>query len=239
MALGVVLVSMNITFYESLERVAARDRGDGRVPRAARGRDPRLAPAGRLLWVGLAGGGVALLAQGGGTEVQALGIVLAATAGFFWALYILLSVHVGRAFPGASGLAPAMALGAVLVAPWGIISAGDNLRDPQLVGAAVGVGLLSSALPWSLELEALRRLPSHIFSVVLSLEPARGRLRGRLLPPRAPAGAPVVRDRVGRAGERRGGRAVHAARAARCVGLRRRLDVLVDGEHVVGVVLPS
>ena len=54
----------------------------------------------------------------------------------------------------------------------GIISAGDNLRDPQLVGAAVGVGLLSSALPGSLELEALRRLPSHIFSIVLSLEPA-------------------------------------------------------------------
>ena len=98
--------------------------------------------------------------------------MLAAIAGCFWALYILLSVRVGRAFRGASGLAPAMALGALLMAPWGIISAGHHLRDAQLVGAAVGVGLLSSALPWSLELEALRRLPSHVFSVVLSLEPA-------------------------------------------------------------------
>ena len=124
-----------------------------------------------LVWVGLAATGVALLADGGGTAVKPLGIVLAAVAGFFWALYILLSVRVGRAFTGATGLAPAMALGALLMAPWGIISAGHHLRDAQLVGAAVGVGLLSSALPWSLELEALRRLPSHVFSVVLSLEP--------------------------------------------------------------------
>src|SRR5439155_2763053 len=69
-------------------------------------------------------------------------------------------------------------LGAILIAPWGIISAGHNLRDPQLLGAAVGVGLLSSALPWSLELEALRRLPAHVFSVVLSLEPAVAALAG-------------------------------------------------------------
>ena len=107
-----------------------------------------------------------------------LGIILAATAGFFWALYILLSVRVGQRFSGASGLAPAMALGALLMAPWGILSAGHHLRDPQLVGAAVGVGLLSSALPWSLELEALRRLPPHVFSVVLSLEPALAALAG-------------------------------------------------------------
>jgi inner membrane transporter RhtA len=82
---------------------------------------------------------------------------------------------------GASGLAPAMALGALLIAPWGIASAGHHLRDPQLVGAAVGVGLLSSALPWSLELEALRRLPAHVFSVVLSLEPAVAALSGVVL----------------------------------------------------------
>jgi inner membrane transporter RhtA len=104
--------------------------------------------------------------------------LLAAVAGFFWALYILLSVRVGRVWPGASGLAPAMALGALIAMPWGIASAGHHLRDPQLVGAAAGVGLLSSALPWSMELEALRRLPSHVFSVVLSLEPAVAALVG-------------------------------------------------------------
>ena len=110
-----------------------------------------------------------------------LGLMFAAVAGLCWALYILLSVPIGRLYPGASGLAPAMVLGAVLIAPWGILSAGHHLRDPQLVGAAAGVGLLSSALPWSLELEALRRLPTHVFGVVLSLEPAIAALAGFVL----------------------------------------------------------
>jgi inner membrane transporter RhtA len=71
-----------------------------------------------------------------------------------------------------------MVIGAILITPWGIASAGSHLRDPQLVGAAVGVGLLSSALPWSLELEALRRLPTNVFGVVLALEPAVAALAG-------------------------------------------------------------
>jgi inner membrane transporter RhtA len=177
-ALGVVLVSMNITFYEALARVplgiAVTVEFVGPLAVAVLGSRKAV----DLLWVVLAGAGVGLLADGGGTAVRPLGIILAATAGFFWALYILLGVRVGRAFSGATGLAPAMALGALLMAPWGILSAGHHLRDAQLVGAAVGVGLLSSALPWSLELEALRRLPPHVFSVVLSLEPALAALAG-------------------------------------------------------------
>jgi len=177
-ALGVVLVSMNLCFYEALARaplgVVVTVEFLGPLAVAVLGSRRAV----DLVWVALAGVGVGLLAEGGGSGVRPLGIVLAATAGFFWALYILLSVHVGRAFSGATGLAPAMALGAVLAAPWGIVSAGHNLRDAQLVGAAVGVGLLSSALPWSLELEALRRLPSHVFSIVLSLEPAVAALAG-------------------------------------------------------------
>jgi inner membrane transporter RhtA len=177
-ALGIVLVSMNLTFWESLERlplgVAVTVEFLGPLGIAVLGSRRPL----DLVWVALAAGGVALLADSGGHTVSALGLVLAATAGFFWALYILLGVRVGRAFTGATGLAPAMALGAVLVAPWGIISAGHHLRDPQLVGAGVGVGLLSSALPWSLEIEAMRRLPSHVFGIVLSLEPAVAALAG-------------------------------------------------------------
>ena len=177
-ALGVVLVSMNITFYEALARVplgiAVTVEFVGPLAVAVLGSRKAV----DLLWVVLAGAGVGLLADGGGTAVRPLGIVLAATAGFFWALYILIGVRVGRVFSGATGLAPAMALGALLMAPWGILSAGHHLRDAQLVGASVGVGLLSSALPWSLELEALRRLPPHVFSVVLSLEPALAALAG-------------------------------------------------------------
>jgi inner membrane transporter RhtA len=177
-ALGVVLVSMNVSFYESIARlplgIAVTVEFLGPLAVAVLGSRRRM----DFVWVALAGAGVALLADGGGKSVSTAGLALAALAGFFWALYILLSVPIGKAYAGASGLAPAMVLGAVLIAPWGIISAGHNLRDPQLLGAAVGVGLLSSALPWSLELEALRRLPTHVFSVVLSLEPAVAALAG-------------------------------------------------------------
>jgi inner membrane transporter RhtA len=177
-ALGVVLVSMNLSFYEALDRaplgVVVTVEFLGPLAVAVLGSRRLL----DLLWVGLAGAGVALLANGGGHAVRPAGILLALVAGFFWALYILLSVRIGRTWPGASGLAPAMVLGGLLALPWGLISAHRHLDDPQLMGAAVGVGLLSSALPWSMELEALRRLPSQVFSVVLSLEPAVAALVG-------------------------------------------------------------
>jgi len=177
-ALGVVLVSMNVAFYESIARlplgIAVTVEFLGPLAVAILGSRRQL----DFVWVALAGIGVALLAEGGGKGVHPLGLGLAALAGFFWALYITLSVPIGKAFPGASGLAPAMLLGAVLITPWGVVSAGSHLRDPQLVGAAVGVGLLSSALPWSLELEALRRLPTNVFGVVLALEPAIAALAG-------------------------------------------------------------
>ena len=180
-ALGVVLVSMNVSFYESIARlplgIAVTVEFLGPLAVAVLGSRRRV----DFLWIALAGLGVALLANGGGRSVHASGLLLAALAGLFWALYIYLSVPIGKAYPGASGLAPAMVLGAVLIAPWGIVSAGHHLRDPQLVGAGVGVGLLSSALPWSLELEALRRLPTHVFGVVLSLEPAVAALAGFVL----------------------------------------------------------
>jgi inner membrane transporter RhtA len=177
-ALGVVLVSMNVSFYESIDRlplgIAVTVEFLGPLAVAIVGSRKRV----DFVWVVLAGFGVTLLAEGGGKGVHASGLALAALAGVFWALYIYLSVPIGKAYPGASGLAPAMVLGALLITPWGIISAGHHLREPQLVGAAVGVGLLSSALPWSLELEALRRLPTHVFGVVLSLEPAVAALAG-------------------------------------------------------------
>jgi inner membrane transporter RhtA len=179
-ALGVVLVTMNVCFYESIDRIplgiAVTIEFLGPLAVATIGSRRKL----DLLWVVFAGTGVALLAGGAGGDVRALGLVLAALAGICWALYISLSVPVGRLFPGATGLAPAMLLGAILIAPWGIVSAGSGLRDPQALGAAVGVGLLSSALPWSLELEALRRLPTNVFGVVLALEPVIAALMGSL-----------------------------------------------------------
>ena len=178
--LGVVLVSMNVCFYESLSRaplgIAVTVEFLGPLSVAVIGSRRAL----DFVWIVLAGAGVVLLADARGGSTHLSGIVLAAAAGFFWALYIVVGTRVGARFPGVTGLAPAMVLGAVLIAPWGIYSSGHHLRDAQLVGAAVGVGLLSSALPWSLEIEAMRRLPLYVFGIVSSLEPAVAALAGLL-----------------------------------------------------------
>jgi inner membrane transporter RhtA len=176
--LGVVLVSMNVSFYESIDRlplgVAVTVEFLGPLSVAILASRRRL----DFLWVAMAGVGVALLAESGGKDVDATGLAFAVLAAAFWALYITVSVPIGKAFPGASGLAPAMLLGALLITPWGIVRSSGHLDDPQVLGAAVGVGLLSSALPWSLELEALRRLPTNVFGVALALEPAIAALAG-------------------------------------------------------------
>jgi inner membrane transporter RhtA len=177
-ALGVTLVCMNLSFYESLDRlplgVAVTVEFVGPLGVAVLASRRAL----DLVWVVLAGAGIALLADGGGKAVHVSGIGLALLAGFFWGCYVVLGKKVGRAFAGSTGLAPAMLLGAVVALPWGVVSAGDHLRDAQLVGAGVGVGLLCSALPWSLELEAMRRLPTTAFGVLMSCEPAVAALSG-------------------------------------------------------------
>jgi inner membrane transporter RhtA len=176
--LGVTLVCMNLSFYESLDRlplgVAVTVEFVGPLVVAVVASHRAL----DLVWIGLAGLGILLLADGGGQAIEPLGIVLALVAGGFWGAYIVLGTKVGRAFAGSTGLAPAMAIGALIALPWGVATAGDHLRDPQLVGAGVGVGLLCSALPWSLELEAMRRLPTTTFGVLMSLEPAVAALSG-------------------------------------------------------------
>lgn len=179
--LGVTLAAMNLLFYESLDRlplgVAVTVEFVGPLTVAVLA-SRRLLDA---VWIVLAGTGIALLADGGGKAVHASGLVLAILAGGFWGLYIVLGTKVGRVFPRSTGLAPAMAVGALIALPWGLLSARGHLRDPQLVGAGVGVGLLSSALPWSLELEAMRRLPTQVFGVLMSLSPAVAALSGFVL----------------------------------------------------------
>ncbi len=178
-ALGVVLICMNLSFYEALDRtplgIAVTVEFIGplglAIAGSRRARD--------VLWVVLAGAGIALLAETRGS-VEPLGLGLAALAGCFWAAYIVLGTKVGRTWSGARGLAIAMVVAMVLVAPWGIVSAGSNIGHPDLLGEAVGVGVLSSALPWSLEIEAMRRLPTYVFGVLMSLEPAIAALSGFL-----------------------------------------------------------
>lgn len=179
---GVTLALMNLTFYEALARlpmgvaVAIEFLGPLGVAVAASRR--RL----DLVWVGLAGTGVVLLAPWGeSASASWVGIAFALAAGACWAAYILLSAAAGSRFPGTTGLAFAMVVSAVVVAPVGVVSGGADLLRPELLLIGLGVGLLSSVIPYSLELNALRRMPKHVFGILMSLEPAAAALIGVLV----------------------------------------------------------
>jgi inner membrane transporter RhtA len=131
-----------------------------------------------LLWAGLAGIGIALLSPGVGGSLDALGVGFALLAGAFWAAYILLTARVGRAFERGDGLALAMAISTLVLIPGGIAGGGGDLLAPSVLAVGIAVALLSSAIPYSLELEALRRLPESTFGVLMSLEPAVAALVG-------------------------------------------------------------
>jgi inner membrane transporter RhtA len=177
LAFGLVLACMNGLFYLSIARiplgVAVTVEFLGPLA-VAIGGSRRLLD---LLWVGLAALGVALLASGGG-RLDVVGVVLAASAGVFWAAYILLSQRVGRVFDGMSGLALALGVGAIAIAPYGIIAGGRHLVRPAVLGKGAAIAVLSSAVPYSLELAALRRLRASVFGVLMSLEPAVAALSG-------------------------------------------------------------
>jgi inner membrane transporter RhtA len=168
---GFVLAAMNFSFYEALDRIplgiavtfefvgplavaiwASRRRAD-------------------MVWVALAAAGILLLSPVPGGSISAAGAALALLAGVFWAFYIVLSARVGRAAPGGAPLALAMVFGTVLLLPAGAAHAGE-LGDLGVLAAGLAVAVLSSAIPYSLELEALRRLARGTFGVLMSLEPA-------------------------------------------------------------------
>jgi inner membrane transporter RhtA len=128
--------------------------------------------------VALAAAGLLLLADPGGGGTDAAGVAFALAAAVCWIAYIYLSKRTGAAFPGGTGLAIAMAVGALVVLPAGLVQGGGELAQPDLLGSALVVAIASSVLPYSLELEALRRLPEAVFGVLMSLEPAVAALAG-------------------------------------------------------------
>jgi inner membrane transporter RhtA len=121
------------------------------------------------------------LAAPSGSGLNTGGVILALTAGVCWAAYILLSVRVGRVFAGGHGLALAMVVAGILVLPVGLADGGSGLLQPEILLAGLGVAVLSSLIPYSLEMEALRRLPPHIFGVLMSLEPAAAAIAGLII----------------------------------------------------------
>ena len=133
------------------------------------------------LWALLAFAGVVALAGGGWDRLDPLGVLFALGAAASWAFYILASARVGREFPGLNGLALAMTVGALIALPFGILSAGSALLRPDLLALGAAVAVLSSTIPYALELIALRRLPAAVFAILLSLAPATAALAGWLL----------------------------------------------------------
>jgi inner membrane transporter RhtA len=175
---GLSLAGMNFSIYSALDRIplgiAVTIEFIGPLGVAVAG-SRRLLDG---LWVLLAASGVILLAPWTGMHLDPLGSLFALLAGSFWAAYIVLSARVGQAFPGGSGLTLAMIVGALALTPVGLWSAGASLLRPQLLLVGASVALLSSVIPYSLELEALRRLPKRVFGVLMSTEPAAAALVG-------------------------------------------------------------
>ena len=174
---GAVLGAMNLLFYEALARiplgVAVTIEFLGPLAVAMLGSRRWLDG----VWALLAGSGVLLLTKVDG-DISAFGVLFALGAGTCWAAYILLGAALGERTSGGSGLAVGMTLGAVLIVPFGVVEAGTTLLEPPVLIAGLAVALLSSVIPYSLELEALRKIPPRLFGVLMSLEPAVAALVG-------------------------------------------------------------
>lgn len=168
---GAVLGSMNLCFYQSLARIplgiAVTTEFLGPLTVALAGSRRWL----DSLWAVLAGGGVILLTQGGG-RIDLVGVLFALAAGTFWGLYILMGAALGRHTSEGDGLALGMAIAALVTVPFGVAASGTALLRPWVLAVGLGVALLSSVLPYTLDLEALRRIPPRVFGILMSLEPA-------------------------------------------------------------------
>ncbi|GLZ47914.1 membrane protein [Actinomycetospora sp. NBRC 106375] len=169
---GVALAGMNSMIYEAIARiplgaaVTLEVLGPLVLSVAASRR------ASSWLWAALAVAGVALLGRGGFADLTVPGVLFALGAATMWAAYILASQRAGGRFDRLDGLALAMTVGAVLTVPLGVLQGGAAMLDPVVLGWGAAVALLSSLVPYSLELLALRRLPASAFSVLMSLAPA-------------------------------------------------------------------
>ena len=134
-----------------------------------------------LLWALMAGTGVVLLGLRTGVDIPLPGLLLALAAGACGVGYIVFSARVGRAVPGLGGLAVSFAVGALMVLPFGAAGTGEVFRHPRLVPGLVTVAVLSSVVPYALELIALRSLPTRVFGVLMSLQPAAAAAAGLLI----------------------------------------------------------
>jgi len=175
---GVVLGLMNILFYLALSRIplglAVTVEFIGPLGVAVFGSRRAM----DLGWVVLAGAGIALITPWSGTGTDAVGVLLALAAGACWAGYILLGGRVSRLIPGGAAVATGMMIAAFVAVPAAVATGGFAKLTPGLFGAGIGVALLSSAIPYTLEMFALKELPARTFGILMSLEPAVAALAG-------------------------------------------------------------
>jgi inner membrane transporter RhtA len=178
---GISLLIMNFSIYQAFSRiplgVAVTIEFLGPLAVAVAG-SRHLRDIG---WVVLAATGVVLLTQGGHGHLDPIGVLFAAVAGGCWAAYIVLSSATGRRFPGSAGLAIAMVVAGILVTPPAVVAGGAAMFRPAVLATGAVIGILSSVIPYRLELEALRRMPMRLFGVWMSLEPAVAALIGLVL----------------------------------------------------------
>jgi inner membrane transporter RhtA len=190
---GLLLAGMNTAFYEAIDRlplgVAVTVEFLGPLTVATifsrRRRD--------LVWIGLAALGVASFAGlPGGNALDRAGLAFAFVGAACWGSYVLVAKRVGRSFAGSEGLAASMAVAAIALTPFGIVSGGTGLIDPTLLLEGAIVGIFSAAIPFALELSALRRLTATSYGVLTSLEPAVAGAAGLVLLGQRPRAAAIV-----------------------------------------------
>lgn len=176
---GMALGGMNFLFYMSLQTVplgiAVALEFTGPLAVALFGSRRAI----DFLWVGLATLGLVLLipAGHGGQSLDLVGAAYALGAGVCWALYILFGQRAG-AEHGIQGAALGVVVAALFVAPIGIVHAGSALLTPAVIPLALGVAILSTALPYSLEMIALTKMPARTFGTLMSIEPAVAAMSG-------------------------------------------------------------
>jgi inner membrane transporter RhtA len=178
---GTILAVMNLSFYGAIARIplgiAVAIEFVGplglAVATSRRGRD--------FAWIGLAALGIVLLTPEIGGALDPLGVALAGVAGLCWAGFVVMSRRIGRVLPENSGLAIGMAVAALVVLPVEVAVGGLGSLDLGLLVAALAVAILSTALPWSLEFEALKRMTARTYGILVTLEPAVAAIVGALL----------------------------------------------------------
>lgn len=178
---GLTLGAMNLLFYEALDRiplgVAVTIEFAGPLGVAVAMSRRRL----DLVWAALAAAGIVLLSNPFGAGIDTVGLVLVLGAAACWAAYILIAQRATAVYEGSQGLALAMVVAALVPFVPGVAEAGATLLQPKWLALGACVALASSVIPYSLETEALRRLPASVFGVLMSLEPAVAALAGFLV----------------------------------------------------------